>query len=69
MQESSKVKMIERVTVMKFDKTKEDDPQEPCEVICQETTTEVDAGEAALLGFKPKGPEVDATATVKLGDQ
>jgi hypothetical protein len=68
MQESSKVKMVEKVTVMKFDKTHEDNPTEPCEVICQETATEIDASEAALLGFKPKGPDIEGTIKV-VGDQ
>jgi hypothetical protein len=67
MEEKSKVRMIERVTVMKFDKTEEDNPTEPCEVVCQETATEVDASEAALFGFKPKA-EIEGTATLKSED-
>ena len=66
MQESSKVKMIERVTVMKFDKTSDDNPAEPCEVICQETATEVTEEEAALHGYKAKPVEA---STIKLEDK
>ena len=64
MEEKNQVKMIERVTVMKFDKTQTDDPTEPVEVVTQETVTEVSLLDAMLCGFVPKSAQVEATGTV-----
>jgi len=66
MEEVSKVVMIERVSVAKFDKTFEDDPKEPIDVVVQETRTEVSLADAILMGWQPKEADVEATATVKL---
>ena len=60
--ESTSIQMRERVVLAKFDHTEEDCPTVPCEVITQETVTEISLDEATLLGFKPK---VEATATVQ----
>lgn len=60
--------MIERVTVAKFDHTLEDHPTVPVETIVQETVTEVSLMDAMLMGYVPKKPDVEATATVKIGD-
>jgi len=67
MDEQGKVKMIERVTVMKFDKTDHDDPAEPIEVVQQESVTEISLAEAVLFGFVPKSEQVEASGTVRLG--
>jgi hypothetical protein len=64
MEESSRIKMIERVVVAKFDHTHEDCPTEPVDVIMQETVTEVSLTEAVLLGWQP---QVEASGTVHLG--
>ena len=64
MDESTKVKMIERVAVAKFDHTAEDRPTVPIEVVTQETVTEITFEEAALLGFQPKAA-IEATGTVQ----
>lgn len=69
MEETSKVVMIERVAVAKFDHTHEDKPTEPIDTVIQETRTEVSLGDALLMGWVPKDqqPEVEATGTVQLG--
>ena len=64
MEEHHPVKMIERVTVAKFDKTLEDNPTEPVQVITQETITEISEMEAMLLGWQPRA--VEATGTVEV---
>ena len=70
MKEQSKVVMIERVAVAKFDHTHEDHPTVPVDTVIQETRTEVSLGDALLMGWTPKAeqPEVEATGTVTLGD-
>lgn len=50
----AKLYMIERVTVRKFDKTLEDNPQEPYEVIERESKTEISVFDAMALGWTPK---------------
>lgn len=65
MEEQGSVKMIERVTVRKFDKEKEDNPTVPFEVVTQETVTNVSPEEALLMGWVPKD-SVGASGTVKL---
>ena len=71
MEEQSKVVMIERVAVAKFDHTLEDKPTEPVDVVIQETRTEVSLVDALLMGWVPKDgssePEVEATGTVQIG--
>lgn len=66
MEEKNVVKMIERVSVAKFDHTHEDQPAEPVDVVVQETVTEISLADAMLFGFVPKG--VEASGTVHLGD-
>ena len=71
-QEQSKVVMIERVAVAKFDHTHEDKPTQPVDVVIQETRTEVSLTDALSMGWVPKEtatlePEVEATGTVTLG--
>lgn len=66
MEEISRVKMIERVAVKKFDHTLEDHPAEPVDVVIQETVTEVSLEEAQLMGFVPKGQQIEATGTVQI---
>ena len=69
-QEQSKVVMIERVAVAKFDHTHEDNPTVPVDTVIQETRTEVSQFDAILMGWVPKDvpePEVEATGTVTLG--
>ncbi len=58
--DEAKLKLVERVTVRKFDKTLEDDPKEPCEEITQETVTEISMADAMLLGWTPKEPDAPA---------
>lgn len=72
--DDSKVVMIERVAVAKFDHTLEDKPTVPVDVVIQETRTEVSQFDAMLMGWTPKDaalpplePEVEATGTVQLG--
>ena len=75
MDEQSKVVMIERVAVAKFDHTHEDHPTVPVDTVIQETRTEVSLVDAMLMGWTPKDqsqpaalePEVQATGTVTLG--
>ncbi len=67
MEEVSRIQMRERVAVAKFDHTLEDHPTEPIDVVIQETVTEVSLTEAVLMGWKPKEPVVEGTATVQLG--
>ena len=67
MEEKNVVKMIERVTVAKFDHTHEDQPTVPVDVVTQETVTEISFDEAALYGFIPKG--IEASGTVHLGTE
>lgn len=50
----AKLYMIERVTVRKFDKTLEDNPEEPYEVIERETKTEITVADALAMGWTPK---------------
>lgn len=49
--EATPLKLIERVKVEKFDHTHEDHPTTPCEVIIQETVTEISRDEAIVLGL------------------
>ena len=67
MEEVSKVVMIERVAVAKFDHTLEDKPTEPIDVVIQETRTEVSQMDALLFGWRPKEPDVETTGTVQIG--
>ena len=67
MEEKNVVKMIERVTVAKFDHTHEDQPTVPVDVVTQETVTEISFAEASLYGFVPKG--VEASGTVHIGTE
>jgi hypothetical protein len=66
MEEQHKIKMVERVTVAKFDKTVEDDPLEPVAVVTQETITDVSVVDAMLFGWVPKDADVEASGTVQI---
>ncbi len=65
-EEQHKIKMVERVSVAKFDKTVEDDPVNPFVVVTQETITEVSLTDALILGWKPKDESVEASGTVQI---
>lgn len=69
MNDPTKVVMVERVAVAKFDHTYEDKPTVPVDVVIQETRTEVSLTDALAMGWTPKDQQVEATGTMKIGGQ